>query len=335
MLHQANPHAPSTTAHGLWAALAVSLLLAACAEAPKAPAPPPVNVPAPAPPPPPPSPPPPTPPPPPPRPDPTPADRAAAQKTALSAVDMLAAGNEEQATAELNRALDLDPTNKLALNLMRQVSEDPVALYGRESFTYVVKPGESLSQIAGRFMGDIYAFYGLARYNDIKVPRQVAGGQSLRVPGKPTAGTTAPDASRTRATRPPADAPQPVVSEPAQPPSEPAVAAPPPPEPGPSPAALAFRRGESAERAGRLDAALSDYKQAAALDYPNADAKVQSVSARLVDVNSRAARAALARQDLDGSIRAWDRVLEISPGNETARLERQKVLRLKDALNKK
>ena len=71
------------------------------------------------------------------------------------------------------------------------------------------------------------------------------------------------------------------------------------------------------------------------MDYPNADAKVQSVTARLVDVNSRAARAALARQDLDGSIRAWDRVLEISPGNETARLERQKVLRLKDALNKK
>jgi hypothetical protein len=38
----------------------------------------------------------------------------------------------------------------------------------------------------------------------------------------------------------------------------------------------------------------------------------------------------MARQDLDGAIRSWDRVLAIDPVNETARLERQKALRLKD-----
>ena len=40
----------------------------------------------------------------------------------------------------------------------------------------------ALSRIAGHFMGDIYMFYALARYNDIRVPRLVAGGQVIRVP---------------------------------------------------------------------------------------------------------------------------------------------------------
>jgi tetratricopeptide (TPR) repeat protein len=262
----------------------------------------------------------------------------------MSAVDLLAAGNEEQATVELNRALELDPANKLALNLMRQVSEDPLALYGRESFTHVVRPGESLSQIAGRHMGDIYAFYGLARYNGIKVPSQVAGGQSIRVPGKPRAAAAPPpavDDSRTSSTPRMSESAASAASEPAATAvvAPPAAAPPPPPapapEPGPSPAQKAFRSGEAFEKAGRLDNALADYKAADSLGYAGADAKVQSVSARLVEVNARAARASLARQDLDASIRAWDRVLELSPGNQNAMLERQKVLRLKEKLGAK
>ena len=210
MLHPANPHAPLTAGYtGLWAALAAVVAAGRlrrsaegsacaapgeCAGTGTTPAAAPATAP----------------PPPAAAPDPTPADRAAAQKTALSAVDMLAAGNEEQATAELNRALDARPD--------QQAGAEPdapgfrgsgCAATGASPSPMWCKPGESLSQIAGRFMGDIYAFYGLARYNDIKVPRQVAGGQSLRVPGKPTAGATAPDASRTRATRPPAEPPQP------------------------------------------------------------------------------------------------------------------------------
>lgn len=325
---------PPASARGLWAALALSLLLAACAEAPKDPPPPPPVQPAPPPPPPPP------PPAPPPEPVPlTPAERAAAQqqaqKTALAAVDLLAAGNEEQGTAELKRALALDPANKLALSLTRQVSEDPVVLHGRESFAYVVRPGESLSQIAGRYLGDIYAFYGLARYNGIKVPRQVAGGQTIRIPGKQRAALPPPSAEpgRPAATPRMPDSASGAAAEPAAT----AVAAPatPPPDPGPSPAVQAFRSAESLEKAGKLDSALADYRTAATLGYPGADAKVQAVTARLVDVNSRAARVALNRQDLDGSIRAWDRVLELSPGNENALLERQKVLRLKEKLGAK
>ena len=127
---------------------------------------------------------------------PTPAAQQQAQKTALSAVDELEDGHEDEARSVLQRALALDPGNKLALSLMRQLGTDPVTLLGRESFSYTVKAGESLSKIAGRFLGDIYLFYGLARYNDIKVPKQVGGGQVIRVPGK-----APPEESRVKAAR--------------------------------------------------------------------------------------------------------------------------------------
>ncbi|HNG87627.1 LysM peptidoglycan-binding domain-containing protein, partial [Accumulibacter sp.] len=123
-------------------------------------------------------------PPPTPRPPPSVAEQQQANKTALRVADLLEAGNEVDARAEIDRALALDPNNKLALNFQRQMTVDPRATLGEESYPYTVKPGESLSKIAGRFLGDIYGFYLLARYNDIKVPRLVSAGQTIRVPGK-------------------------------------------------------------------------------------------------------------------------------------------------------
>ena len=161
--------------------LLLSLALAACQTPAPAPPPPEPVVTAPPPPPPPPEPVP-----------PTPAEQALAQKTAMQSIELLEAGQEDQARAELHRALQLDPANKLANSLMKQITADPVALLGRESFAYTVQSSDTLSRIAGRFMGDIYAFYILARYNDIRVPRQVAGGQVLRIPGKPPAGPLYP-----------------------------------------------------------------------------------------------------------------------------------------------
>ena len=102
----------------------------------------------------------------------------------MHVADLLEAGNETEARSEIDRALALDPNNKLAQNFQRQMTVDPTTALGAEFFTYTVRPGETLSRIAGRFMGDIYAFYLLARYNDVKVPKQVSSGQTIRVPGK-------------------------------------------------------------------------------------------------------------------------------------------------------
>ncbi len=239
---------------------------------------------------------------------PAPAERdpnpsATAAKLALNAVDLLETGNEEQAAAELKRALALDPNNKLAQSLTRQMAEDPVARFGRESFPYVVKSGDTLSRIAGRFLGDIYLFHALARYNGIKVPRQVGGGQTLRIPGK-----APPPEPKTAAGAEPAEL---------------------------TPAQQAFRGAQAAERAGDLDKALAEYKTAAGMNYPGAGVGLVNVRKKLVDKHSKAARTALARQNLDAAIEAWDQVLAIKPDDSTAQLERQKVLRLKDALSKK
>lgn len=96
----------------------------------------------------------------------------------------LDAGDAAAATAELERVLAFDPQHKAASTLMRQLREDPNELYGRESFTYRVQPGDTLASIAQRFMNDRDQFYGLARYNSIDVPRQLQVGQSIRIPGK-------------------------------------------------------------------------------------------------------------------------------------------------------
>lgn len=209
-------------------------------------------------------------------------------KTVSNAVEMLEAGNEEQASIELQRVLQAEPGHKLAQSLLRQIKDDPVAMLGRESFSYRVQPGESLSKIAGRFLNDVHQFYVLARYNDIKVPRQLAGGQMIRVPGK----------------APPAPAPAPVpVPAPA---TTPVVTAPPKPAPAPP-----------AASEPSTDAALQAQRQKEAINR-----------------HTRAARAAFAKQDLNGAIRAWDSVLELDPNNRTAQLERQKAIDLKEKLTK-
>lgn len=235
-------------------------------------------------------------------PEPTPAlpplAPSAVPKAVTTAIEMLEAGNEDQAAIELERVLQTEPGHRLAQNLMRQIKDDPVTMLGRESFAYRVQPGESLSRIAQRFLNDVHLFYVLARYNDIKVPRQLAGGQVIRVPGKaPPAGAVAPAPAPTPA---PASAPTPA----------PAPAPAPAPVPAPPPA-----------KASEAAAASSG---------------AEAVRARLEAIgrHTRAARSAFAKQDLNGAIRAWDSVLELDPGNRTAQLERQKAIDLKERLTK-
>ena len=50
--------------------------------------------------------------------------------------------------------------------------------------------------------------------------------------------------------------------------------------------------------------------------------------------HSLTARTAFAKQDLDAAIRAWERVLVVDPANDTAKLERQRALALKEKAKK-
>ncbi|WP_343636997.1 LysM domain-containing protein [Roseateles sp.] len=316
------PAALAARGRGLTAgsALLLSVLLLAGCQTPAPPPPPPAEPVVAAPP-----------PPPPPEPaPPTPAEQALAQKTAMQSIELLETGQEEQARAELHRALQLDPNNKLAVSLMKQITADPVALLGRESFAYTVQSSDTLSRIAGRFMGDIYAFYILARYNDIRVPRQVSGGQVLRIPGKPPAGPLYPRPGKAEPkVSPAAAAAAAAAAQTAAPAATPAAPPAPPPAPEISAGEKAMRAGEAHERVGRLDKALEEYRRAEAADQPGASAKVEAVRKKQIARATLAARTAFAKQDLAGAIKGWDTVLQLDPENELAKLERQKAVTLK------
>ncbi|MEY4752338.1 MAG: hypothetical protein RJA44_13 [Pseudomonadota bacterium] len=174
-------------------------------------------------------------------------------------IEQLDAGQEESARADLQRLLQAEPNHKQAGQLQRQLQADPVTLLGRESYAYTVKPGETLSIIAKRVLGDPFAFYLLARYNDIKVPKQVGSGQVIRIPGK----------------APAAPPPPPPAPPPPAPPSPP----PPPTPPVASPAAFqaelkrAIRSGYELLKAQDLRGSLTQWDKALKIDPAHAEAK--------------------------------------------------------------
>lgn len=299
----------------LLAALAVSLLVAACASSPPAPSPvsPPAStaapaaggatpapeaapVPAPA-------------------PELSPAAaKAQAQKLALEAVDQLQNGDELAARATLERAAQLDPGNDLARKLADQIRADAQRELGPVYFRYTVQKDDTLSKLAQQFLGDRFRFYILAKYNDIANPSRLAAGQVIRVPGR------AP---------PPAAAATPHV-DPA-----PAVVAPPPPEPKPrDDVADALKKVAELERAGNLEAAYFAYTDLAQRYPASAEAGKRRDASRATFLRQldREATTAFQRQNLDLAIAKWDRMLEIDPGNRKARLERERALDLKRRL---
>ena len=256
--------------------------------------------------------------------------RQQAQKVALSAADMLQSGNEDSARTELKRALVLDPHNKLALSLTRQITIDPMTALGRENFAYTVRLGDTLAVLAQRQLGDAYLFYLLARYNDIKVPKQLSSGQVIRLPGKTSAmrEPSPPPASSTPGVPAPRPTPPVASPPPAAPPPPPTPPHPPPPL---TPGEQAMRDGAAAERTSDLTRALIAYRKADSLGQTGAAAKAEQTRALLASRYTLAARNAFTKQDLDGAIANWQRVLDVDTNNGTARseLDRSKALKKK------
>ena len=255
--------------------------------------------------------------PPPPSRAPTAQERAEAQKLALRAVDPLNAGDEATARRDLERALSLDPENKLAASLMRQITEDPAAIFGSQYFTHRLQRDESLSMLAGRFLGDIYLFYGLARYNDIRVPRQVHVGQTIRVPGK------APP--QQQAKQKPLPPPSPPTQQAKVKETQPPVAPPEPSRPEPvavvSPGQKSYERGLQLAKSGDRDNAYEAFREALRLDPQHREARAQLDKSRqdVIQFHRREATAALQRRNLDPAMMHTKRVLDVDPNNTWAK----------------
>lgn len=121
------------------------------------------------------------------------------------ALELFQAGQPEDAREHLVIALEEKPRYRLARNALEQFDADPQAMLGRQYFRYRVQPGESLSLIAERFLGDKLKFIILARYNGLAEPARLEAGQVLRIPEryKP----------KPRSSKPVASAPPPVKPE--------------------------------------------------------------------------------------------------------------------------
>lgn len=110
--------------------------------------------------------------------------KAQAAKFAIDAMELLQSGEEAAAKSLLERTLQIDPSNEIARKLMAQIKADPQQELGSTFFRYSIKPEDSLSKLAQRFLNDRYRFYILARYNDLRVPDRLEVGQVIKIPGK-------------------------------------------------------------------------------------------------------------------------------------------------------
>ncbi|MFM2065324.1 MAG: hypothetical protein RLZZ584_233 [Pseudomonadota bacterium] len=263
------------------------------------------------------------------------ADVADLARLVQAADDLLFSGDEQAAWAQLNQALKIDPRHHPALMLMSQITDDPHKLLGEPGETYTPQPGETLRQIAAARLGDARWFYALARYNQISVPRDLSPSRSLKVPRSGGGKALRVQAARTepapQAVPPPSlQPPAPVVTVPQVPSNLEAM---PPTGAGPAggDAESAMRRGQVAEKAGRVEQAYAYYMRALALGHAGAAERAGVMRQELIARYRRDARVALERQDLDRAIKAWRFVLELDPDDAAATAELRKLQRRKDA----
>ena len=240
--------------------------------------------------------------------------KAQSQKLALEAVDQLQNGDEISARQTLAKALSLDPGNDIAKKMNDQIGADAQKELGPTFFRYTVARDDSLSKLAQQFLGDRFRFYILAKYNDISNPSRLAAGQVLKIPGRapPPSATPAPE---TTPKVPPAEAEVPTSSE----------------------LAALMRKGRMQRDVGNLEGAYSTFSDAVSRYPGNRDALTQrdTVKTALIRGYDREGMQAFQRQNLDLAITKWDRILELDPANQKAKLERDRALDLKKRMSEK
>jgi tetratricopeptide (TPR) repeat protein len=236
--------------------------------------------------------------------------KAQAQRLALDAVDQLQNGDEVAARQTLDKAVALDPTNDLAKKLQDQIKADAQKELGPVFFRYTVQRDDSLSKLAQQYLGDRFRFYILAKYNDMANPNRLAAGQVIKIPGRAPATPPA-------AVAPAAD----TVAKPAE-----SAAAPPRDD-----VAELLQKGKDLEASGNLEGAYAAYSEAAKKTPVTPEAVRRRDASRTALLRSldREGTQAFQRQNLDLAIAKWDRILEIDPNNQKAKLERERSLELK------
>jgi len=249
-----------------------------------------------------------------------------ARERLRKAITLLEVGQAEQARAELQAYLQEVPNSKLAGGLIKQIDTDPTVLFGTASYPYTLLPGESLSIVAKRTLGDAMLFHALARYNGIANPSALKAGQTIRIPGQaPVAAPNTAAAPVPEATPAPIPAPAPAPT----PVLEPSAAAEPAPEPTVGTAAAAPEPGASPQMESEADrlrglmltahslSQARDYQGAAALyeesvvEFPDDVNLKQLAAANYVNYASQLSDTG----QPDKAVEALSRAAELVPDN--------------------
>jgi hypothetical protein len=101
-------------------------------------------------------------------------------------------GERSKAKRRLSALLKRDALNPSLLVLRDSITRAPDELLGPTSFTYTTRPGDTMSQLAQRFLGNRLKSYQLARYNGIEKPIALEPGRILRIPRQPAQAAPAP-----------------------------------------------------------------------------------------------------------------------------------------------
>ncbi len=193
--------------------------------------------------------------------------RPAATTTASSEIDAIAnllyEGKRKEARKRLDKALDHDPKNAALMMLKQSMTGDAREALGPASFPYVVQPGDTMTSLAARFLGNRLKAYQLAQYNGIDSPNDLAVGAVLRIPGQAPQASAAPRTASAPAPRAPAAAP--TAPRTAAPQRAPAAT-----KANLAGAKRAHAAGLTALNQGRVGEAVSQLRRAAALDPGNA-----------------------------------------------------------------
>lgn len=224
-------------------------------------------------------------------------------------IERLQDGQAAEGREALVAYLKREPGNPTARSLLQQLETDPVVLLGKAHTTYTLRPGDTLGELAGRFLGDPLRFLALARYNGIDRARSVAAGQTLKIPTARMAQTAAAEAAADDA-----------------PPASPR---------GRSEAESHQQRGIALMGRRQHEAAYEAFGRALELEPELEPARRHRAALRSVLVGEyhKAAVVRYRNQQLDEAVALWDKALALDPAFEPARGYRMRALELKRRLN--
>lgn len=229
-------------------------------------------------------------------------------------LELLDEGDEAQARVEILAYLERIPNSQVAANLLLQIDTASEVYYPAAYQEVILKPGQSLSNVAKVYLGNAYEFFGLAKYNDISRPRRVVPGQVIRVPLTPEA-LAAFEQEIVEGDAPEVDA-------------ETAVEA-------LAEDSTVEEELEDAEKLEEIQASGTAPMnpelegEAATTDE---DPQEVAVDRAQLDVMHRQAINAYRAQDLDTAIELWDQILGLDAEYESARLYRSQAQALKKRL---